>query len=1348
MPGKAEYWYVLKLEGDDALKEAQKFAQAVKKELQQIQTTADVVLKARIDTSGTQKAALTDAQKLEQEYKKGLARAQREFTATASRYGAREYTASFRSMWEEGTIKPSMQAIAKIRQAEGAITDLGKVAKKMGVTTDDLVNMSGLDRAITSVQAIQRKIWGLRGLGYQLESYGRGLTMTATAMGAAAALASQKYLAFAQPLGKAARNLDLNAELTEVLDRKLTTLAGTVSMMTPQEQAEGLYLWAAATGAVVDSEEELNEVLRQSDQVQRLALLGNVEYGTAVEAVTDILSQYQLSMDQTGRVVNTLIKVAAVSKAEVSDLAQAFSFAGARADQANTSFEDTAAIFQLLSAFGLRGSRAGRGVGMLLENLIAPAATAKKELDELFTEVFGRTDVLSTAEGQFVGTAEAIGILADATQNLTEVERAEFVAKLTSQNASRALVPLLELERAARERGISAIETTSIMLRGAATDAERAQVQAFQGMMKALTGYTADSTSALDTANRQWEEYAKHVSGQAEYIKASFDASIVDIGREMTTVLLPVMQEVAGLAKDLAEYVGEHPGAASTIVWGAVITGFLGVLTTAVGKGIRLVADVKTMAMAASLNKQAKDALTAAATHVGAAELEMRAAGMHMAAANIELRAAGMEAASDTAESLAGGLGVAGGIAGGLGGTAAAGAGLASLLGPIALALAGVAALGTYIAYLQAKERSERENAAVVAASADTYAIYIQRLKDAGEEKYALTEATYDLIQAERGEGDAFSQQEAEDYAKELANARRELEEYIKTDARLNMVQGLSFEEQAQMLDVAQQYAQELAQEFVRGASEQQLLLAQQDGLVQQIVEGMNIEAQYAKIVADEIARAAYVAAVAARGEAIGGGAPEALAYEYLATGAAEAGDAILDAEDAQNELANAVKESLTPLEQFVQTAGRLDSELQYVRSGLLDVAQALSILGDTGGLDIIERELSRVEGGMTLLRARAVDLGIEEGAKKGKQSLEDLADAVESAADAGFDKFKDLAGMMSDVQILGMYDDYLAEMDTVYTQASMMDGRQAELFIQRWEDTWQAKVDGYKDAEDEITKNAEQAAKDRERFLEDAAKGFKGLVEAALKPTSVTGLDMLQTDIGAYKDKWDEAARRMRAAMEDPGGEWGFMIPEDVKAQGLDAAKAWGANWIDQFYAGMHPDQIDWPAFITSFKQSLEREAAKGRLVDIAIGKLAEEGITATSDEVLAALGLQSPLQQMFLGGLSPTDASKGLSSTMSSVVSGISIEQGTFDTAAGTVSTAFVGSLNTNLAESNLPVTLNAIWIKQMSDAPDPIIAVGRVAGGLFWQGFEESAEGSTFADYISGLVLAEILEAMGGT
>jgi len=1306
MPGKAEYWYVLRLDSEQALKQAEAFAKAVQQQMKEIRTTANIVLKATVDTSATKKAVKTEAQKVAAEYKKALGTAQRDFATTTSRAGAQQFTQGFRSMWEEGTINPSAEAVQGIRKAESAVAALGKTAKTMGVSTDDLVDMGGVDRAITAVQSVQRRMWGLRGLGYQLESYGRSMTMTATAMGAAAAAASNEYLKFADPLGRAARNLDLNSELTGVLDKRLTELAGTVSMMSPREQAEGLYLWAAATGAVVDSETELNNVLTQADHVQRLAKLGNVSYGVAVEATTDILSQYQLNISETERVVGTLIKVAAVSKAEVGDLAQAFSFAGARADQANTTFEETAAAFQLLSAFGLRGSRAGRGFAMLMENLIAPSEKARGELDALFGSVFGRTDVLETAEGQFVGMAEAINILAEATSGLTEMRTQEIVANLTSQNASRALVPLLKLETQAREQGISAIEATANILEGQVG----AQERAFVALMEAQTGYEMSTESSTATAERYWTQLAESMVGQAEFMKARFAGAVGDIGREMTIVLLPVMREAAEIASKLAAYTSEHPNAAKAVVGAVAIVGLAGLLTTAVGKGIRLVADVKTLAMATSLYNTATRQIEAAALQMAASENQIRAAGMQIT----------------TRPALPGPVG--------------AGMGLGragSILGSVGAVVGVAAALALVYSEMKRVDDEHREEASLIAATTDSYADYVEAMEDAGEGKYALTEATYALLEAERERG-KFADSEAEkERAKELLRAQDNMEAAIRQMLKAN--KGWAFVTSGQM---EEGYGEQVKEAVANMGELERSLLRQRDlvaevaassgitapGMAEYLAQMFELEAMYESVAGEEAWQSMRP--------------PEDLVSEALLVAEAQG-----EIEEKTRAAAAAAAAAKVTWDDWLETMGTMDSALSRTRDGILEVIAALRLLpGTEGAISALEAKLSGIEGSMETMRFEAIGHGIEEGAKLGVASLEDLAAAAESAAESGFGMFEGLADYMPNEAILANYQTYLEEMDQTYKEAALMGERAGQLHILRWQQTWDDWADSHKEAQDQITRDAEQAQKDREQFLKDAQSGFEGLVRDALKPTDVTDLDMLDTALGNYADKWDEQARRMKAALADPMNEWrASMIPADVLAGGEDAIQAFGKRWLDSFYKGMNPDAIDWPAFVQSFKDNLAAATAQENLLQIAIGELAAAGITATSDEVLAALGLQSPIQQMFLGGLSTKAASDSLSGTMGSVVSGMSIEDGAFDTAAGTVKAAFDTSLTGKLAEMNLPSTLNSAWTKQIADTPDPIISVGRMAGALFWQGFEGSVAAGGLIDTVVGIVMEEILAAI---
>lgn len=626
MPGTT-YHFELTLSGDRALASARDFRTALQAELSKMSVAPTIDIKAMQQQAqqGVGAAAESAAKSLGTKYDNMMD----SMVRSAGSMGPQ-----MKKYFDEALSLPADQAKEKVKALSGQMEKFADATKKLGLTPAEFVDMGKMDRWFAGLQAAQRQVWGVRSFGYQVQKYGRGMMAGGMAVLGGAAMAGREYIQFAAPLGRAARNMELNAQMTELLDQKLRDLAGTVSLFSPEEQAEGLYLWAAATGEVAETEADLDAVLQRTDAVQKLAKLGYIDLGTAVEATTDILSQYQLDVNDTERVTATLVKVAAVSKAEVGDLAAAFVYAGARAEQSNTSFEETAATLQVLSAFGMRGSMAGRGLSRLFENLIAPSEIAQRHLDELFQTVFGRTDVLINAKGQFVGIASAIDTLAAATEDLTEAERAAFIARITTQNAARVAIPLIELQIEARKRQVNAIEAVTNIINGTVGTHE----QAFLQMMEDIYGYEMSAESAAETFSRMWGSLEESVEGRTAKIQARFSAAMDTIGKSVVTAALPFVEDLAAAIGGVAEKIGAmDPKTVSDILKYSGLAVGIGALITILGKGITLYADVKAILIAKNLVQAANTQLIASENMLLAAGVQGKAAGVSTTAGTMGL---------------------------------------------------------------------------------------------------------------------------------------------------------------------------------------------------------------------------------------------------------------------------------------------------------------------------------------------------------------------------------------------------------------------------------------------------------------------------------------------------------------------------------------------------------------------------------------------------------------------------------------------------------------------------------------------------------------------------------------
>ncbi|MDD5512879.1 MAG: hypothetical protein PHD09_03850 [Candidatus Omnitrophica bacterium] len=273
-----------------------------------------------------------------------------------------------------------------------------------------------------------------------------------------------------------------------------------------------------------------------------------------------------------------------------------------------------------------------------------------------------------------------------------------------------------------------------------------------------------------------------------------------------------------------------------------------------------------------------------------------------------------------------------------------------------------------------------------------------------------------------------------------------------------------------------------------------------------------------------------------------------------------------------------------------------------------------------------------------------------------------DILDIGTKAADSAM--FQSVLGMgVSPEKAMTMHDQYLAGLEQVLAGAQGLTEREIEFRVAAYKAGWQEILNDTRDAYREQGKVATDAA----RKAEQAQQAFRSAVAGMFAPTDVTDLDMAQSGAGVYRDKWDEYARRVRAAMTDMQSEFRGMIPTDIELAGEGAIQEWGQRQLDAFYAGLMPDQVNWDAFAADFSRKIAEQVGKENLIDRAIQELAARGITAGRADVQQALGLTSQLETLVFGGLSPEDAGTQLSASIGTALSNVKIDPAAIDVAAG---------------------------------------------------------------------------------
>ena len=304
----------------------------------------------------------------------------------------------------------------------------------------------------------------------------------------------------------------------------------------------------------------------------------------------------------------------------------------------------------------------------------------------------------------------------------------------------------------------------------------------------------------------------------------------------------------------------------------------------------------------------------------------------------------------------------------------------------------------------------------------------------------------------------------------------------------------------------------------------------------------------------------------------------------------------------------------------------------------LRDETYALNRAYEAGQLSLKEFEdaLKRLYGPMmdneAVTRAMVSRYVALEGAARGaaggvrELTAAELARAISAGKQAGYGivggRYPGQEGALRSQEASDLLDLRLAEAEALgkvtdaqfaYQLSTRDTSGQIELLTQRLAEVEEGSVEYYQILT-RIQGLQNSMAKSGAKLYDQRAAELRSLAESLLRPTDVSYLDMAQTKLGAYTDKWDEYARRVRAAGQDAGSQWRNLVPVEILQQGEDAIRAWAAAEEQAFYSGQRPEEVNWESFIANARAEVERQLAKENLVNEAMQRLADAGIGGVS--------------------------------------------------------------------------------------------------------------------------------------
>lgn len=432
-------------------------------------------------------------------------------------------------------IRNAVQALDRVSRATNGVRDSSN--RLQPVTLNEAKTWDGLTQALSRVETRYDAVFRA---GAHMSMMGRGLIDSADQIARATLGIVGAYEGYDTMLRRGAVALNVNEEWQERLDEAIQKTAVTIGGLSPEEIAEGYYIWGAAAGMVVDTQEELSTISEiVEDTMIATAMAGGTLEGN-LNGVFGVISQFNLPMSSASDVVKTLGLMTERTAAQFPDLISSMSYIGPLAESLGITFEDVTSILGVLADAGQKGSRAGRGLSMVIEGMSAPSGPAGDALDGLIQRTHGLSaawgDVIFP-EGEFIGMRDMLIEMAKAADGMTDAERGRFYATAFTNNATRALIPLIEDQiDLNREAAASGREYTSVL------DEQK---------------YATDGAAEFFETMR--DKFLGSITSIRTRLENSFFPIIQAIATNIMEMALPVIDVVGEMALKFADWLKANP---------------------------------------------------------------------------------------------------------------------------------------------------------------------------------------------------------------------------------------------------------------------------------------------------------------------------------------------------------------------------------------------------------------------------------------------------------------------------------------------------------------------------------------------------------------------------------------------------------------------------------------------------------------------------------------------------------------------------------------------------------------------------------------------------------------------
>lgn len=465
----------------------------------------------------------------------------------------------------------------------------------------------------TAVQDIAAKGEKLKDLGGKVENAGKALLPVTGAVVGLGTAAVKTTADFDSSMSKVSAVSGATGEELDKLRAKAREM-GETTQFSASEAADAMNYMAMAGWKTKD-------MLDGIDGIMNLAAASGEDLATTSDIVTDALTAFGMSADESGHFADILAAASSNANTNVSMLGESFKYVAPVAGAMGYNAEDVSLALGLMANSGIKASSAGTSLRNILTNMANPTDKMSAAMDKLGIELDdGKGNMLSLREimqnlrtgfGELkIPADEAAAAFADLDKQLEDgtidqkeydkqvadltervfgaegAVKAQTAAMLAGKNGMSGLMALINASDEDYDKLTGAIDNCSQTFVKTADGAILPMSEALEQGIDWVEGYNGASEQMAATMN-------DNLGGQLKILISQLQELAISLGE----IMMPIIRDIVTKLQGLVDWLnGLDDGTKRIIITVAAVAAALGPLLIFVGKVMGAVGTIMTWA--------------------------------------------------------------------------------------------------------------------------------------------------------------------------------------------------------------------------------------------------------------------------------------------------------------------------------------------------------------------------------------------------------------------------------------------------------------------------------------------------------------------------------------------------------------------------------------------------------------------------------------------------------------------------------------------------------------------------------------------------------------------------------